>query len=83
MLPQFIKPILEVMVPLPVPLFTTDRPGLKLAVILFTAFMVVVQVGPLVESQPVQEPSAAPASGVAVRMTVVPAKTGALQARPQ
>lgn len=78
-----IEPTLEVMVPLPVPLFATARDGLNVTVMFFAALMVVVQVAPLTESQPVQLPSVAPASGDAVRTTVVPAEIISLQAAPQ
>jgi hypothetical protein len=56
---------------------------LKLAVTVRSAVRVTMQVAPLPPSQPVQPAKVEPESAVAVRVTVVPEGTLALQALPQ
>jgi hypothetical protein len=83
--PQSIPPPLTV--PDPLPCFCTrsvwDLPGLNVAVTCRSAFMVTVQLFPLVESHPLQLPKVEGALADAVNVTTVPPAIDALQLVPQ
>src|SRR6185295_20308953 len=73
-----------VTVPVPVPtLLTVSRLVVKLAVAVRSALIITLQLVPLATLQPLQAPKIEPASGTAVRLSVVPTAFADLQIEPQ